>query len=50
MTGHLGVADIVDYQKITLGDPGRARFGVGQAGEESATVRPITPGKRLPGS
>src|SRR5215475_10704924 len=36
-------------QKSTLGAPGLARLGLGQAGEESATVRPILPGNAVQG-
>src|SRR5689334_16407660 len=34
----------------TLGDPGFARSGFGQAGDDSPIVRPITPGNAVPGS
>src|SRR4029079_18907410 len=34
----------------TLGDPGLARSGRGQAGDDSPTVRPITPGNAVPAS
>src|SRR3974390_1472460 len=34
----------------TFGEPFGARFGAGHAGLDSSAVRPITPGKRLPGS
>ncbi len=34
----------------TLGDPAGARFGAGHAGDDSSSVRPITPGKSSPGS
>src|SRR6185369_8874234 len=37
-------------RKRTLGDPGLARIGRGQAGVDSPTVRPITPGNAVPGS
>jgi hypothetical protein len=36
-------------KKITLGAPFLARTGWGQAGSDSDTVRPITPGKVVPG-
>jgi hypothetical protein len=32
-----------------LGAPSLARVGSGQAGEDSSRVRPITPGKGVPG-
>ena len=34
----------------TFGDPGSARSGRGHAGLDSSVVRPITPGKAVPGS
>jgi hypothetical protein len=34
---------------MTLGAPSLARVGSGQAGEDSSSVRPITPGKGVPG-
>src|SRR4051812_41546734 len=37
-------------RKSTLGDPGLARSGCGHAGDDSPTVRPITPGNAIPGS
>jgi hypothetical protein len=33
----------------TLGAPALARSGWGQAGEDTSNVRPITPGKAVPG-
>ena len=36
-------------KKITLGVPSLARTGCGQAGSDSDTVRPITPGNAVPG-
>jgi len=35
--------------KSTLGAPSFARSGAGQAGLDSPTVRPITPGNAVPG-
>jgi hypothetical protein len=34
---------------MTFGAPSLARVGEGQAGDDSSTVRPITPGNGLPG-
>jgi hypothetical protein len=36
-------------KKSTFGAPSRARVGAGQAGLDSSTVRPISPGNWLPG-